>query len=272
MELQKHILPLAVIFQKDESFVKNKMHEICPYTAMFPPRLANLLIQNFTDADAEIYDPFSGRGTTLLQARILGRRCYASDLNPLSYVLSKSKSQNVLFRVIENRLKELESEYHDCSDIKYELDDYEYMKTYYSLNVYKQLIFIKNKLGKKWKENDNTDNFILSLLLGIMHGPTRKNGTSMFLSIQMSNTTVMSKKYVDKYVNIHNLKFPTNENLFEKILYKALKSLKNENKYVKAVFKIGNALECNTIFKNKKFDLILTSPPYLNVFNYTKEN
>lgn len=36
--------------------------------------------------------------------------------------------------------------------------------------------------------------------------------------------------------------------------------------------KLGNALHCNQIFKNKIFDCIITSPPYLNIFSYTSEN
>jgi hypothetical protein len=35
-----------------------------------------------------VYDPFSGRGTTIIEAAILGRKVIANDINPLSSILS----------------------------------------------------------------------------------------------------------------------------------------------------------------------------------------
>jgi DNA modification methylase len=45
-------------------FKKDKLHEICPYTAMFPPKSANILINEFSKVCQTVYDPFSGRGAT----------------------------------------------------------------------------------------------------------------------------------------------------------------------------------------------------------------
>ena len=129
-------------------FKKNKLHEICPYVAMYPPKLVNKLIKTFTKEGDLIYDPFSGRGTTLLEARIAKRQAYASDLNPLSFVITKAKSHNLDKSKILARIEQLENK---CSHYKFQLNikDYDYMKTYFSKNVYNQLCFIKNELGRK---------------------------------------------------------------------------------------------------------------------------
>ena len=259
-------------------FQKNKLHEICSYVAMYPAKLVHKLINKYTNNNDTIYDPFSGRGTTLLEARLLKRKAYASDLNPLAFVLTKAKSHSLNKNRIIKKINLYESKYRDFNNrLKINKKDYEYMKTYFSKNVYKQICFLKEILGKKWKVLNNTDTFILACLLGILHGPTRKDGTSSYLSISMSNTNSMAKNYVDKYVKQHNLHFPINENVFEKLRWKVERSFSNINDFDHknlsiGEVKMGDALNCNQIFKQKKFDCIITSPPYLNIFNYTSEN
>ena len=39
-----------------------------------------------------VLDPFSGRGTTLLEASLLGRRAIASDVNPVAFCISAAKA------------------------------------------------------------------------------------------------------------------------------------------------------------------------------------
>ena len=48
--------------------MRNRLHSICPYFAMFPEEFARNHIENLTDKGDLVLDPFSGRGTTLLQA------------------------------------------------------------------------------------------------------------------------------------------------------------------------------------------------------------
>lgn len=274
--IDKKLISLDKVIFNEKAFHKCKLHEICSYIAMYPAKLVNELIQTYTKEGDLIYDPFSGRGTTLLEARLLNRKAYASDLNPLSYVITKSKTHTLNVDKIFGRIEQLEKEYY-VSKICIDWNDHNYMKTYFSDSVYKQLCFLKEILGKKWEALDNIDTFILASLLGILHGPTRKDGTSLFLSISMSNTNSMSKNYVDNYVIKHNLSFPKNENIFQKIKEKVKKTFSDfkfylNKKYPTGRIKLCNALDCHKNFGNTKFDCIITSPPYLNIFNYTREN
>ena len=270
------LVSLDKVIFNENPFHKCKLHEICSYIAMYPAKLVNKLIQDYTDEGDSIYDPFSGRGTTLLEARLLNRKAYASDLNPLSYVITKSKTHSLNKNKIFSRIEQFEKEYR-AAEISVNPNDYDYMKTYFSDSVYKQLCFFKESLGKNWKSLNNMDTFILACLLGILHGPSRKDGTSLFLSISMSNTNSMSKNYVDNYVKKHSLTFPKNENIFEKLKEKVKKSFSDFKFYLNKKYPIGkikvcNALDCHKNFGRTKFDCIITSPPYLNIFNYTREN
>lgn len=61
----------------------HSLHEIS-YRACFKPQLARFFITRLTGPGEIVHDPFMGRGTTLLEAALLGRRAVGSDLNPLS--------------------------------------------------------------------------------------------------------------------------------------------------------------------------------------------
>ena len=62
------------------------MHEVS-YRACFKPQLPAFFIERLTRPGDAVYDPFMGRGTTPLQAALMGRRPVGSDINPLSAML-----------------------------------------------------------------------------------------------------------------------------------------------------------------------------------------
>ncbi len=61
----------------------HSLHEIS-YRACFKPQLPRFFITRLTRPGELVHDPFMGRGTTPLEAALLGRRCVGSDSNPLS--------------------------------------------------------------------------------------------------------------------------------------------------------------------------------------------
>ena len=65
----------------------HSLHELS-YRACFKPQLPRFFIERLTDPGDLVYDPFSGRGTTALEAALLDRRAVANDVNPLSALLS----------------------------------------------------------------------------------------------------------------------------------------------------------------------------------------
>ena len=64
----------------------HRLHEIS-YRACFKPQLPAFLIDRLTAPGGTVYDPFSGRGTTALQAALMGRRPVANDISPLGAML-----------------------------------------------------------------------------------------------------------------------------------------------------------------------------------------
>lgn len=52
------------------------------HSAIFPVKLPAFFIKLTTDVGDNIYEPFSGSGTTIMAAEQLGRNCYAMELSP----------------------------------------------------------------------------------------------------------------------------------------------------------------------------------------------
>jgi DNA modification methylase len=63
----------------------SSLHEVS-YRACFKPQLPRFFIERLTVAGDTIYDPFLGRGTTIIEAALLGRRVAGCDINPISSI------------------------------------------------------------------------------------------------------------------------------------------------------------------------------------------
>ena len=229
----------------------NDFNSISSYLAMFPVELPLYFIQKYTKEGDIVMDNFSGRGTTAYASRKIKRNFIGNDLNPYAYVLTKSKLvRKFSIKKVIKRIKELEQKYinyYFYEDLKKE--DFDELKVFYSDFTLKQLIFLKNQIGINWKNNKDIDNLILALSLGLMHGPMKKDGTTIYFSVSMPNTISMSSNYVRNYSKKNNLLKP-DINVFENLI-KRLK-IKWEDflsEDYKSNFKYWNSIEKLTFIK-----------------------
>src|SRR5262245_1686190 len=77
----------------------SSLHEIS-YRACFKPQLPRFFIERLTANDDLIYDPFLGRGTTIIEAALLGRRVAGCDINPLSLTLTAPRLRPPIIREV----------------------------------------------------------------------------------------------------------------------------------------------------------------------------
>src|SRR5216683_4792755 len=83
----------------------NSLHEIS-YRACFKPQLPRFFIKRLTEPAEVVYDPFMGRGTTVIEAGLLGRVPCGCDINPLSAVLTRPRVHPPRLEEITQRLRE----------------------------------------------------------------------------------------------------------------------------------------------------------------------
>jgi len=126
------------------------------------------------------------------------------------------------------------------------------------------------------KSENQIDKYLIGITLGVLHGGERANGTSGYASIDMPNTFSMSPDYVRKFVQTKELN-RTFHDVFKLLrdkterLYKKHTAIKQSGIVVKANARTLSKVEELKPF-HKKVSLILTSPPYLGIVNYAKQN
>ncbi|MEA3156007.1 MAG: hypothetical protein QOK44_3596 [Betaproteobacteria bacterium] len=83
------------------------IHEVS-YRACFKPQLPAYFIEQLSEEDDIIYDPFSGRGTTAVEAALRARRVIANDINPLSAIFARPRLEVPDVSEIDARLHSIE--------------------------------------------------------------------------------------------------------------------------------------------------------------------
>ena len=84
-------LPIAPGWKDQPRLWGHALHPMCSYLACFPAALAHAFVARWSRPGDVVLDPFSGRGTTPLQACAEGRVGVGNDLNPFAHVLTGSK-------------------------------------------------------------------------------------------------------------------------------------------------------------------------------------
>ena len=232
-------------------------HYNCTYMAMFPPELPHYFIQRFTRPGDTVLDPFSGRGTTAVEASAQARVGIGNDLNPLAVALSRGKISNPRLEQVLERLSELQQGY----DSKmWDIDkEPEKIKMIYHPNTLRQLCYLKTKLN--WSKQ-GPDAFIVSVLMGAMHGQS-----SGFLSLSMPNTFSMGWRYVKKYIKEKNLECPDRD-VFEVLEKRVRRYLKKGYLVGSGQIIEGDVRDLDTKVEHDSVQLLFTSPPYLKVIKY----
>ncbi|MSU59722.1 MAG: site-specific DNA-methyltransferase [Pedosphaera sp.] len=90
----------------------SSLHEVS-YRACFKPQLPRFFIERLTQPGEVVYDPFMGRGTTPVEAALLGRIPFGNDINPLSLAFTRPRLRPPTLEEIAARLNEINLTDHD---------------------------------------------------------------------------------------------------------------------------------------------------------------
>jgi len=234
------------------------LHYMCSYMAMFPPELPHYFIERFTEKGDHVLDPFSGRGTTAVEAAAQARYGIGNDLNPLSIALTRGKLSNPSLEDVIARLDELESNY-DKSEWKTFKGAPNKIRMIFHINTLRQLMYLKRELD--WSK-EGVDSFIVAVLMGAMHGQSKG-----FLSLSMPNTFSMGWGYIKKYKREKNLECPDRDcfvvlkERVNRMLGKGSLPGSGETIY-------GDVRDLAEKVEHDSIQLLFTSPPYLKVIKY----
>jgi hypothetical protein len=241
------------------------LHGLCSYMAMFPPSIPHTFVRWLTEPGDVVYDPFAGRGTTPLEACLLGRIGLGADASPLAWVLSAAKVDPPSADGIHARLDELRDEMNDGPRT---LPAPDHIRMLFSSRTLRQLKYLRQKLDL----DRRTDRFIMATLLGILHANANSDGRPRGLSVSMPNTFSMAPRYVRRYIREHGLVAPSVD------VFDALERRIDALGEVSGEFTRGRAWRRDATYapatqlRKKKAKLVFTSPPYLQAILYGKFN
>jgi hypothetical protein len=250
----------------------HSMHTMCSYHGMFPAKLVHYFLQRYSRQGDLVVDPFSGRGTTTLQARVEGRRSAGNDLNPLAHVLTSAKAAPPTWAKMESFVDNLERSYRRAPQAEPDVSDD--IRMLFHKNTLRQLVYMRSRLLKKGMASWSPEEFMLAgAVAGILHGAHRSDGSSAYLSISMPNTFSMSPEYVRKFIRENRL-VRIDQNVFECLRDKLARLYLDSNDGAEAtVEKLDAAkLLSGRHLRRDSVNLVLTSPPYLRVVNYGTSN
>jgi len=239
----------------------HSLHEVS-YRACFKPQLPEFFIERLTQPGDTVYDPFMGRGTTPLQAVLMGRNAVGNDINPLSSYLVSPRTSPPTIRQIESRLNELSWDFDGAVE--------EDLLVFYHEQTLRQIQSVRAYLIERENAGqiDNIDGWIRMVCVNRLTGHS-----SGFFSVYSLPPNQAVSVESQRKINEKRKQVPPYRDVKKIILKKSKSLLKDYESHdtCRAEFHVGSADDTPYI-KNSTIDLIVTSPPFLDIVQYANDN
>ena len=246
----------------------SSIHEVS-YRACFKPQLPAYFIERLSKEGDVVYDPFSGRGTTAVEAALNGRRVVANDVNPLSAIFARPRLEAPHVSEVDARLNAIGLE----QRAKRAID----LSMFYHPKTERELLNLRAYLNarRRSRSEDAIDRWIR------MVATNRLTGHSPgFFSVYTLPPNQAVSAEGQMRINERLGQTPPYRNVRELILRKSLQlqsgvsdpdRARLRRAAAHARFLEGSATFTRTI-ADDSVQLTVTSPPFLDVVQYAKDN
>lgn len=240
---------------KNVRSVEQWTHGYHRYPAKFLPNLVKKLIEEYTLENDLVADFFAGCGTTLVEAKVHGRKSIGVDINPVAELITRAKTNPVLPQKLEKRFNLIVKSFDDFHQNEYlniavnERIDYWFSKEHKSkiAFLYEKILAIKDHATK---------DFFLVALSHILKNCSRwlqsstkpqvdpmKNPPDPFSAFQ-THTQQMMKKNAEFYIQL------------------------STDNYLRTKCEIRLEDARKTSIHANSVGAIITSPPYVTSYEY----
>jgi len=243
----------------------SRLHEVS-YRACFKPQLPRFFIERLTAPGDVVFDPFMGRGTTLLEAALLGRIPMGTDASPLCRRLITPRLTPPTLNEVCERLDQI--------DFERETDQPTDLLVFYHPTTLRQICALRAYLSEK-ENPDPLDDWIQMVALNRLAGHS-KGFFSVYTLPPNQAVSVASQKKINQRLE----QTPDFRDVPKLILSKTkslLSDLTDANrlalKQVRGQAKIltGPSDQVSAI-ADASVTLVVTSPPFLDVVDYAGDN
>lgn len=239
----------------------HSIHEIS-YRACFKSELPAFFISRLTGAGERAYDPFSGRGTTAVQAALMGRAPAANDINPLSAMLCRPRLDPPGAEAVRQRLASIDL----SQGVPDALDDD--LLAFYHPDTLRQITALRASLLARAGALDAVDDWIRMVALNRLTG----HSPGFFSVYTMPPNQAVSAASQRK-INAVRGQVPPFRDIRTIILRKTASLLADGRPppHPPAVLTVGPA-DSTPALQDASVALVVTSPPFLNVVDYEGDN
>jgi site-specific DNA-methyltransferase (cytosine-N4-specific) len=250
---------LASLTQPSDYDTAYLTHGIHPYPAKYIPQLPNLIIREHTDERNVVLDPFCGSGTTLLESTLLGRRSVGVDSNAVAHLISTAKTGVLSPQEIEyatdfaKTAKTLESKGKKRTPIG--ADDVN-LSHWFQSDVTADLLTLREHIDARSSGMPALRSFLRCIYSSIIVGVSNQESETRYAAIKKDIAPRevfrrFSKKLEREIPRVAALsESPSAQRAPAKVYHSDIRRLAD----------LG--------LKENSIDLVVTSPPYPNSFDY----
>ena len=265
---ESYSIPVLVNeFWTSKQRAAHSIHEIS-YRACFKPQLPRFYIDRLTACGETVYDPFLGRGTTIVEAGLLGRRGAGCDINPLSRLLVAPRFTPPQLSEVQERLAKI--------DLESPIDVREDLRVFYHTNTLAQITLLRSYLLERDRSGtiDHIDEWIRMVATNRLtgHSPgffsvyTLPPNQAVSISAQIRINECRDQTPPER--NVRHIVSRKTKSLLSKLTEFDLAQLEVSGKPQL----ITGSSDTTPQLESDSVALVVTSPPFLDTVDYQADN
>ena len=246
----------------------HSLHEVS-YRACFKPQLPRFFIDRFTEPGDVVYDPFMGRGTTVLEAALAGRTPAGCDINPLSAMLAQPRLSPPTPEEVERRLVEIDLSL--ALSYPRELEVFYHPETLREICALREYLLARDHSGSL----DGIDRWIRMVAVNRLTGHSPG-----FFSVYTLPPNQATSIDAQARINARRKQVPPRRNVRDLIVGKTRSLLADCDPATRAALLrsanramlLTRPASATPQLKSGSVSLVVTSPPFLDVVDYAGDN
>lgn len=266
-ELPLNQIPFRANFSINSNHISNFTHSLFKYPCKFIPHIPRWAIKKYLPKeDGIVLDPFCGSGTTLVEAVLLGKKALGIDCDPFSQLLSKVKSTPLSSKQLNSLKANLYSLFTEIETTKPRRElvpKIPNIGLWFDEEITNEIAKIKTFIQKYYDrtEDDAIRDFLLVTLASVIRKVSKADN--------LSPKPYVSRRIKKKIPPV----LPTFKETFLKNLDRVEEFLKSAKKGRGLIVGTDARVINHKIIRRiapKGIDLVITSPPYINAFDYVR--
>ncbi len=238
-----------------------RLNGLCPYYTMFP---LSFPFEALSTAEAGdwVFDPFCGRGTTILAARLRGLPSVGIDSNPVAGAITAAKLARVRAHEVVSLARKILEDAQPGPVAA--TPQGEFWERCYAPKTLRELCRIRNYLLEQC--TTRVEVALRGVMLGILHGP-RNKGEPTYLSNQMPRSYSTKPGPAVRYWGRHRLK-PIEIDVLNAVRRRARFSFREIPASTLGKVVTGDSRVFDFSQLAPRYSWVITSPPYYGMRTY----